>query len=113
MIIEDVLISVSEREEIASKELIEFMNIISVSNRFRIIQLIFHNREITVTDLSILLEISQPAVSQHVKVLRLSSIVKQCRRGKKIFYSLDHHGIKNNYGDGINYLRRYFLNENN
>ena len=113
MITKDVLISVSEKEEIASRELIEFMNIISVSNRFRITQLLYNNKEITVTDLSILLKISQPAVSQHLKILKLSSIVKQCRKGKQIFYSLDQHGIKNKYGEGINYLRCYFLNENN
>lgn len=113
MIPENVLISISDNEEIASNELIEFMNIISVLTRFRIIQLLYHNKEITVTDLSVLLKISQPSASQHLKILSLSSIVKQCRKGRKIFYSLDQNGIKNNYGEGINYLRRYFLNENN
>ena len=108
-----VLLGITEKDEIASKKLIDFMKIISESNRFRIIQLLFNNKEITVTDLSSLLKISQPATSQHLKILSLSSIVKQCRNGRKIFYSLDHSGIENKYGDGINYLRRYFLNENN
>jgi DNA-binding transcriptional ArsR family regulator len=111
MIQEKALIGITEKTEIASKELIDFMKIISETNRFMILQLLFNNTEITVTDLAYFLNISQPAVSQHLKVLKLSSIVKQNKMGRKMFYSLDYCGLKNKYGRGINYLRMYFLNE--
>lgn len=111
MIRDKALIGITEKDEIASKKLIDFMKIISETNRFKIIQLLFNNTEMTVTDLTFFLNISQPAVSQHLKVLKLSSIVKQNRRGRKMFYSLDYIGLRNKYGEGINYLRMYFLNE--
>jgi DNA-binding transcriptional ArsR family regulator len=80
MVQEKVLIGIAEKDEIASKELIDFIKIISEINRFKIIQLLYNNEEITVTDLSNFLQISQPAVSQHLKVLKLSSVVFSRKR---------------------------------
>ncbi len=107
----NALIGITEKDEIASKKLIDFMKIISEGNRFKIIQLLYNNTEITVSELAFFLNISQPAVSQHLKLLKLSSIVKQSKRGRMMFYSLDFEGLKNKYGEGINYLRMYFLRE--
>jgi DNA-binding transcriptional ArsR family regulator len=38
--------------------------------------------------------ISQPAVSQHLKVLREAGLVKTRREGTQIFYSLDLGGVR-------------------
>ena len=46
-------------------------------------------REMCVSDLCELLELSQPAVSNHLRVLNNQRIVKYRRDGKNIFYALD------------------------
>lgn len=102
---------ISKNEELEAEELIEFMKLISEPSRFKIIQLLYYNSEISVNVLSILLDISQPAVSQHLKVLKLSSVIQVRRNGRKYYYSLDQSAIKNKYGNGINYLRKFFISE--
>ena len=111
MIQHEVLIGISEKEEIASNELIKFLNIISVLSRYKIILLLYKNTEISVSDISVFLKISQPAISQHLKVLKLSNIVKTRKSGREIFYSLDNLGLTTNYKNGIDLLRTYFKSE--
>jgi len=106
------LLGITEKDKLVSDILIDFMKIISESNRYRIIQLIFKNEEMTVSELASFLEISQPAVSQHLKILKLSSIIKHRKSGRYVLYSMDYEGLKSKYGEGIDYLRQYFLNEN-
>lgn len=109
MIKEKTLIAISEKEKMASKELIEFMKIISEPNRFNIILLLYKNEELSVSDISAYLRISQPAVSQHVKILKLSNFIKPRKANGKVFYSLDNAGMENSYKSGIDFLGKYFL----
>jgi ArsR family transcriptional regulator, arsenate/arsenite/antimonite-responsive transcriptional repressor len=44
-------------------------------------------------DFAEIFRISQPAVSQHLKVLREAGLVKTRREGTQIYYSLDLRGV--------------------
>jgi len=61
--------------------------------RLRIIDALI-NAELCVCCISSLLELSQPAVSHHLKALRQARIVKSRREGKEIYYSLDDEHIR-------------------
>ncbi|MCX6089788.1 MAG: metalloregulator ArsR/SmtB family transcription factor [Atribacterota bacterium] len=45
--------------------------------------------ELCVCDLANILDMTPPAVSHHLKILRMSRLVKHRREGKMAFYSLD------------------------
>lgn len=61
-------------------------------------------REMCVSDLCTLLELSQPAVSNHLRVLNHQRIIKMRRSGKNIFYSLDDWHINAIIGMGLEHL---------
>lgn len=65
-----------------------FFKAFSDGTRLRLLQAL-SVREMCVSDLCELLELSQPAVSNHLRVLNHQRIVKHRRSGKNIFYSLD------------------------
>lgn len=65
-----------------------FFKAFSDGTRLRLLQAL-SVREMCVSDLCALLELSQPAVSNHLRVLNNQRIVKSRRSGKNIFYSLD------------------------
>ena len=46
-------------------------------------------QELCVCDLASLLDMTLPAVSHHLRVLKTMSIVRSRRRGKQVFYTLD------------------------
>ena len=49
--------------------------------------------EVTVAKLAAQVPVSQPAVSQHLKVLRAAGLVKERRAGRNAFYSSDPDGL--------------------
>lgn len=51
-------------------------------------------RQRSVSDLTRLLPVSQPAISQHLKVLREASLVQVERRGTRNIYRLDPAGLQ-------------------
>jgi ArsR family transcriptional regulator len=58
------------------------------NSRFRIVEALF-NGPLSVTQLVKQVKQSQPAVSQHLKVLKQSGIVLDNRNGKEVTYTLD------------------------
>lgn len=50
-------------------------------------------QEMCVCDIAEIMEMSLPAVSHHLRLLKLMRIVKHRREGKNVFYSLDDHHI--------------------
>jgi ArsR family transcriptional regulator, lead/cadmium/zinc/bismuth-responsive transcriptional repressor len=92
-------------------ELIELMKVLAEPNRFKIIEIIYHYSEHSVTTLAELLDISQPAASQHLKILKQSGLVNYRKDGRKMLYSIDHNEIKRRYGKAIELLYQYFTNE--
>ncbi len=56
--------------------------------RLKILYLIFHETRLCVCDLSDILEMKIPAVSQHLRKLKDMGLVKTRREGQTIFYSI-------------------------
>ncbi len=63
-------------------------SVLGDSTRFRIIKLLSAHHELCVTDLANILQISVSAVSQHLRILELSSLVDKERMGQMICYML-------------------------
>jgi len=60
--------------------------------------------EMCVCDLSMLLKMKQPAISQHLKSLRQLRIVRTRREGKVIYYSLDDDHIRTVLDTGLRHI---------
>lgn len=63
-------------------------SVLGDTTRFRIVQLLVVHQELCVTDLAKILQISMPAVSQHLRILELSDVVDKERMGQMICYML-------------------------
>lgn len=68
--------------------IVEEFKILGDKTRLRIINLL-RERELCVCDLTEVLQISQPGVSQHLRRLRQGNIVKERRGGQWTYYSLN------------------------
>lgn len=80
-----------------------FFKAFSDGTRLRILQAL-SVREMCVSDLCELLDLSQPAISNHLRVLNNQRIVRFRRSGKKIFYSLDDWHINGIIGMAMEHL---------
>jgi DNA-binding transcriptional ArsR family regulator len=76
-------------------------------NRRRIIELIAVNGEISSTDISDKFDISAPAVSQHLKVLREAELVFVKKRAQQRIYSINPTGIDEMW-EWLNQLRMHW-----
>ncbi|VAX15018.1 hypothetical protein MNBD_NITROSPINAE04-2498 [hydrothermal vent metagenome] len=70
------------------KKAAELFKILSVDKRIEIIELL-KGGERSVNDLADILGVTQPAVSQHLRVLKAAGLVEDERNGYRIFYSLN------------------------
>ncbi len=73
-------------------EIEKFGKGIGNAHRYRLLEALLAG-PLTVNELSKKVRLSQPAVSQHLKVLKESDIVQDNRQGKTIFYSLNSHYV--------------------
>jgi len=80
--------------EQAVRELTQVFKLLSDETRLRILLYLAQNNELHVTDLCNRLGQSQPAVSHHLALLRVSGLIESRREGKHNFYSVrtDHFG---------------------
>jgi ArsR family transcriptional regulator len=80
--------------EQAVRELAQVFKLLSDETRLRILLYLAQNNELHVTDLCNRLGQSQPAVSHHLALLRVSGLIESRREGKHNFYSVrtDHFG---------------------
>jgi ArsR family transcriptional regulator len=80
--------------EQAVRDLAQVFKLLSDETRLRILLYLAQNRELHVTDLCNRLGQSQPAVSHHLALLRVSGLIESRREGKHNFYSVraDHFG---------------------
>ncbi|WP_339060020.1 metalloregulator ArsR/SmtB family transcription factor [Tepidibacillus marianensis] len=72
----------SELEETA-----ELLKILGDKTRLTLFSLL-KMRELCVCELTELLDISQPAISQHLRKLKLLNLVKERKQGQWVYYSL-------------------------
>ncbi|MCB1783564.1 MAG: winged helix-turn-helix transcriptional regulator [Alphaproteobacteria bacterium] len=66
---------------------------LSDPNRRRIIEIIAASGEIAASDISRQFEISAPAISQHLKILREANLVNTEKRAQQRIYSLNPQGV--------------------
>jgi len=87
----DAMPAVSDQ---AVRELAQVFKLLSDETRLRILLYLAQNSELHVTDLCTRLGQSQPAVSHHLALLRVSGLIESRREGKHNFYSVrnDHFG---------------------
>jgi len=86
--------TIPELSEQAIRELARVFKLLSDETRLRILFYLAQNSELHVTDLCNRLGQSQPAVSHHLALLRVSRLIEARREGKHNFYSVctDHFG---------------------
>ena len=70
------------------EDLVEYHKALSDKTRLRILALL-KVEDLCVCELVEILQISQPAVSQHMRKLKNAKLVKERRNGQWVFYSLD------------------------
>src|SRR6476469_320498 len=81
----DTMPEVSEQ---AVRELAQVFKLLSDETRLRILFYLAQNQELHVTDLCERLGQSQPAVSHHLALLRVSGLIEPRREGQHNFYSV-------------------------
>lgn len=72
----------------------EFFRMFDDPTRLKIINALMAS-ELCVCDIAVLIGMSQPVVSHHLKILRQARVIRSRRAGKSVFYSLcdDHIGL--------------------
>jgi DNA-binding transcriptional ArsR family regulator len=71
----------------------EVFRALSVPNRVHILMLLKAHGPLPVKDIAETLELTSPAVSQHLKVLRQAGLVQAERQGYYVPYSVDEHAL--------------------
>ena len=86
--------TVPEVSDQVVRDLAQVFKLLSDETRLRILFYLAQNNELHVTDLCTRLGQSQPAVSHHLALLRVSGLIEARREGKHNFYSVrtDHFG---------------------
>jgi ArsR family transcriptional regulator, arsenate/arsenite/antimonite-responsive transcriptional repressor len=72
----------------AIRDLVQVSRLLGDETRLRILFYLVQNEELHVTDLCDRLGQSQPAVSHHLALLRVSGLIEARREGKHNFYSV-------------------------
>ena len=73
--------------------------------RREIVLMLVKNGELSASDISENFDMTPPAISQHLKVLREAKIVQMKRQGQKRIYSVDKIGI-NEIGDWLTDIKK-------
>lgn len=75
------------------KELASFFKALGDETRLGIVKLLI-GKELCVCDIIEEFNMSQPAISHHLKILKQAGIVNDCREGQWIYYSLNPQSLK-------------------
>lgn len=74
-------------------ELAEIMNLLGETSRLKIV-LYLWDKEASVSEIMTYLQMSQPLVSHHLKLLKEAHILKAVKQGKKMIYGLANSVVK-------------------
>ena len=84
-------------------DLAELFKVFGDSTRIKILCALFES-EMCVCDLSVLLNVSQSAISHQLRVLKQSKLVKFRKEGKIVYYSLDDEHVKEIFEKGCEHI---------
>ncbi len=84
-------------------DLAELFKVFGDTTRIRILYALFVS-ELCVSDIAQLLNLSQPAISHQLKILKDAKLVKFRREGKIIFYSLDDDHVRTIISMGMEHV---------
>ena len=90
-------------EEETLYDLAELFKIFGDSTRMRILCALFES-ELSVSEISELLEMSQSAISHQLRVLKQAKLVKNRRDGKIIYYSLADDHVYTIFNQGLSHI---------
>ena len=82
----------------------ELFAALSDPTRVRIVGLLAHT-ELCVGDLCLVLGMSQPAVSHHLRLLRTLRLVEARKQGKHVFYSLVDDHVHQLFHQGVDHIQ--------
>ena len=85
-------------------KLSEFFKVFADSTRLKILEILLKG-ETNVNNISILINVSQSAVSHQLKNLRASNLVKTRKEGQTIYYSIADNHIKTIMKYGIEHIK--------
>lgn len=102
---QDVVQSVSEHmpKEETLYDLAELFKVFGDSTRIRILWAL-DEAEMCVCDISVLLNMTQSAISHQLRVLKQAKLVRSRRAGKIVFYSLADSHVKQIFNQGITHV---------
>ena len=103
---EDILKKVHDglTDEIHLRKMAEMFKVLNDPTRLKIINALLLS-EMCVCDIAALMEMTQPAISHHLKVMRQSELIKYRREGKVVYYSLDDEHIGLLFKTGLEHAR--------
>ncbi|WP_455645214.1 ArsR/SmtB family transcription factor [Methanosphaera sp.] len=82
-------------EKKTDEEIKTTFKLLSNQNRLKIIQILAqNNQEVTVNEIAEKINITQPAASQHLKLLKKEKIVKCDKKGNNIYYKINTETLK-------------------
>ena len=91
-------------DEDTFKTLSEFFKVFGDPTRIKIIQILFDN-ELCVCDLTEVMNMNQPAISQQLKILKQMNLVKYRKEGKNVYYSLSDEHVKQIFDQGLIHIK--------
>lgn len=99
---EDIVNQVKEKmpEEETLYDLAELFKIFGDSTRIKILWAL-DEAEMCVCDISVLLNMTQSAISHQLRVLKQANLVKNRKAGKIVFYSLQDEHVKQIFDQGL------------
>lgn len=91
-------------DDTAAHALAETFKVLSDPTRVKIIH-VLSKAELCVCDLSALLGLHDPAVSHHLRLLRMLHLVKYRKEGRMAYYSLDDEHIEKLFWQGLEHVQ--------
>lgn len=86
------------------QDLAYFFKVFGEVSRLKILSALYI-RELCVCDLVDIVNMSQPAVSHQLRVLRAAKVVKSRKEGKHAYYSLDDDHVRELLRDGLEHIQ--------
>lgn len=91
--------------KITADELAEFLGVLAHGDRVRIIEELRVRGSLEVKQLRLDLDIPPARLSQHLALLRHHRILRECREGRRVIYSLREGEIADWLLEGLTHLR--------